>query len=40
MAVVLEVLFDENEKKQFLAIPVFDANGDPIQVTDQEQLDA
>jgi hypothetical protein len=39
MAVVLEVLFDENEKKQFLAVPVFDANGNPIQVTGQEQLD-
>jgi hypothetical protein len=40
MAVVLEVLFGENEKKEFLAIPVFDAEGNPIQVTDKEQLDA
>jgi len=40
MAVVLEVLFDEPEKKQFLATPLFDVNGKPIQVTNQEQLDA
>ncbi len=40
MAVVLDVLFDEPEKKQFLATPLFDVNGNPIQVTDQEQLDA
>ncbi len=37
MAVVLEVLFDENEKKEFLATPGFDANGNPIQTVNPEQ---
>jgi hypothetical protein len=40
MAAVLEVLFEENEKKQFLATAVFDANGNPIQAVNPEQLDA
>ena len=39
MTAVLEVLFDENEKKQFIATPVFDANGKPVQIVNPEQLD-
>jgi hypothetical protein len=37
MDVVLEVLFDEIEEKQFLATPVFDVNGNPIQTVNPEQ---
>jgi hypothetical protein len=40
MAIVLKVLYDEHEKKQFLATSIFDANGNRIIPANPEQLDA
>lgn len=40
MTAVLEVLFEQNEERQFRATPVFDANGKPTQIVDPERSNA